>query len=76
MNKNEVKNTCPVCGKKMIKFEVVGDFKKGFRVCPVGFGSCDVSLDECNPNVERLEDGFFVSFKCPHLKVKKHHHVG
>jgi hypothetical protein len=67
-NDNDV---CPVCGERMIDFEVVGDFKKGSRVCPIGLGSCDVSLSDCNPNVDVFEDGCFVSCKCPYLKVKR-----
>jgi hypothetical protein len=55
----------------MVDLDIVGDVKQGFRVCPVGFGSCDIGVDECNPLVEAYGDGFFMSSKCPHLKAKK-----
>jgi len=69
MKKNSVKEVCSVCGEPLVEFDFVEDVKRGFRVCPVGFGSCDVSMDECNPRVD--SEYFLVSLSCPHLKVKK-----
>jgi hypothetical protein len=75
MKKNCVKEVCPVCGEPLVEFDFVEDVKRGFRVCPVGFGSCDIGVDECNPVVERFGGDFAVSLKCPHLKVRQHHYV-
>lgn len=75
MNTDNDDGVCPCCGKKMVEFKIVKDVKKGSRVCPIGFGTCDVSVAECNPNFEMVENGFLVFARCPHLKVKKHRHL-